>query len=192
MIKITLDGSGSLKLLETQVKGFSSKMNSRVASSINRTARSTRDYMIHQVSSKFNISKRNANKKKVFYQSKKAKASDLTAQVRLKESKKLGVQMFGPKHTGSGVTFALLKGGSRELIPKAFMGPRAGKKAPKLNGGVFIRQEGAKRLPINKLYAMSPWGMYRSGKMQLPTYRHAEKLMNQHINKGINELAKTL
>jgi hypothetical protein len=191
MLKLDV-GSTSLKILDDKMKTFGSRMNGKTASAINKTARMVRDQMNSSITKKFNISVRNLKKKKLIYQSIKAKATKLEAQVRLVESPKLGVQYFSPKHTGSGVTFQLEKGGSRKLIAGAFMGPRAGRKAPKLNGGVFIREQGARRLPINKLYAMSPWGMYRAGKMQVPTVKYADKMLRFYIEKNLKELARTL
>jgi hypothetical protein len=191
MLKIDV-GSTELKLLDEKMKTFGSRMNSKTATAVNKTARMVRDNMNKRITQKFNISLRNLKKKRIIFQSKKAKASDLSAQVRLKKTLKLGVQYFAPKHTGAGVTFALERGGSRKLISKAFMGSRAGKKAPKLNGGVFIREAGAKRLPINKLYALSPWGMFRAGKMQSPTTQFADKTLRLYVQKGLQELARTL
>lgn len=191
MIVIQMDGK-NLKILESKAKNLAGKINRNTATALNKTARNTRDKMIDLVTSKFNISKRNANKKKVFYQSKKATPTRLEAQVRLKKSMRLGVENFGPKHTGKGVTFALTKGGGRKLIQDAFMGPRPGKRAPRLNGGVFIRKDGAKRLPIRKLYAMSPWGMFRSGKMQIPATKHAQKQLLAMIDAQMKNLSRTL
>ena len=191
MLKIDV-GSEQLRILDDKMKTFGSRMNSKTATAVNKTARMVRDNMNKQITQKFNISLRNLKKKKIIFQSKKAKATQLEAQVRLKKTPKLGVQYFGPKHTGAGVTFALERGGSRKLISKAFMGPRAGKKAPKLNGGVFIREAGAKRLPINKLYALSPWGMFRAGHMQVPTTQYADKMLRFYVEKNLQELARTL
>jgi len=193
MIKIYI-GDSSLKLLDEKMKTFSSRMNSKTASAINKAARHTRDQMMGAVTRTYNISKRNVNKKKVFYQSKKARATALSARVTLKETKRIGVEYFAARQTSQGTTFALMKGGSRTLITGAFMGARVGKKAPKLHGGVFIRQAGAKRLPINKLYAMSPWGMYsskRHGNERKSTV-FAGNLMNKYINSSLKELARTL
>lgn len=191
MLKIDV-GSEQLRILDDKMKTFGSRMNSKTATAVNKTARMVRDKMNKQITQKFNISLRNLKKKRIIFQSKKAKATQLEAQVRLKKTPKLGVQYFGPKHTGAGVTFALERGGSRKLISKAFMGPRAGKKAPKLNGGVFIREAGAKRLPINKLYALSPWGMYRSGHMQVATTQYADQMLRFYVEKTLQDLARTL
>jgi hypothetical protein len=191
MLKIDV-GSEQLRILDDKMKTFGTRMNGKTATAVNKTARMVRDKMNKQITQKFNISLRNLKKKRIIFQSKKAKATQLEAQVRLKKTPKLGVQYFGPKHTGAGVTFALERGGSRKLISKAFMGPRAGKKAPKLNGGVFIREAGAKRLPINKLYALSPWGMYRSGHMQVATTQYADQMLRFYVEKTLQDLARTL
>lgn len=191
MIKIYVEGR-SLNLLEDKAKKLASKLNGKVATAINKTARATRDQMIEQVTAKFNISKRNANRKKQFFQSKKARATSLSGQVRLKETYKESVKYFQPRHTKAGTTFSLLKGGQRELISSAFMGGKPGKKAARLGGHVFIREKGAKRKPINKLLAMSPWGMYRGARAERKTVSFANKFLAREIHRSVQQVAKTL
>ena len=71
------------------------------------------------------------------------------------------------------------------MVLGAFMGPSPGTFAPKLYGGVF-RRVGKERLPIVKLYGVSPYGTYRKNDFESIDVAYSGDYLKQQIDRRIN------
>lgn len=160
-------------------------MGRELAAAINETTKKGQNEMARNIRSVVNM-KAGAAKKAV-RTGKRATAENLVGVTSIpKESRKgWGLQHFGGRQTKKGVTYRINKVGGRSMISGAFMGPRPGQLAPKLHGGVFKRI-GANRLPIVKLYGVSPFGAYTKNNFEPTDVLFIEKTLNEQVDRRIN------
>ena len=64
------------------------------------------------------------------------------------------------------------------------MGPRAGAMAVKLRGHAFKRK-GKKRLPIQKLMGVSPWGVFDQNNMKPEQQEFARKRLAYELGRRV-------
>jgi hypothetical protein len=104
-----------------------------------------------------------------------------TARIALKE--------FKPKQDNQGVTAKINKSGSPYQVKSGFMGPKPGKKAPRLGGHAY-RRIGGDRLPLRKLKGPSPWGVFVRDELDLKlrTYRHLKDRLRYHMERQLRYL----
>jgi len=107
-----------------------------------------------------------------------------TAVVSLGKSKRTGLQHFGARQDKRGVSYKISKQGGRKRVPSGFMGPSPGVLAPRLYGGAFKRL-GSTRLPIVKLYGVSPWGAYVKNKFEKPEVVTIAKGLSEQMERRI-------
>ena len=155
MIAIEIDAK-QLKRLREATGRAKKNFSKELAAAINQTAKNHRMKQGRNVRSVVNIKKAQIESKITI-----KKASDVTPQARVffKSSEREGLQYFGARQNGRGVSYKISTKKGRGTVVGAFMGPRPGQLAPKLHGGVFKRT-GPTRLPIVKLYGVSPYGAY--------------------------------
>ena len=188
----------ALAEFEREVEEMEFDLNGRLATVFNRTARETVKRSVEEVHAIVNLKKtvikngpKSSRKKKNIFQSKKAKRSDHHAQARIADIGKLSLHNFSPIHNKQGTSYKILRGGPRKLITGAFMGPRPRVKAPRLFGGVYIRQIYPKgpRLPIRKAgMGPSPWGVIKRHALEPKIRRHAEQEMMFAITSVIDDM----
>jgi len=157
MISISIDAK-QLKELREACGKAKKDFSKELAAGINDTVRKTQVNIGREIRSVVNL------KVKVVKESIKtsrASAGLLRGVVSLgKASRKgFGLQHFGARQNKTGVSYKIGKQGKRKTIAGAFMGPKPGAISIKLHGGVFKRA-GKTRLPIVKLYGVSPYGAY--------------------------------
>jgi hypothetical protein len=114
----------------------------------------------------------------------KASKDHLVSGVNLPQSRRLSLRVFGARHIKSGVSYRISKREGRKQAAGAFMGPRPGVLAPRLNGGVFARV-GTSRLPIRKLKGPSPWGVFVKQKMTPEQERDIREELTKQMERRI-------
>lgn len=95
------------------------------------------------------------------------KKGKTTRIVELKKSVRIPLKNFGARQTKKGVSYRIDKRESRKKLPGAFTGPRPGVTSVKLGGHVY-RRRGKSRLPIQKLFGPSPWGVFVKNSREKP------------------------
>jgi hypothetical protein len=173
MISIDIDAR-QLKRLRKATAMAGKKFPRELAAAVNSVAKKTRISIGRRIRQTINLKKAVAERpvkiKKV------ATADTPVGVVSIDRERREGLHNFSARQTGKGVTYKIDKRGGRKLVAGAFMGPRPGVLAPKLNGGVFKRV-GKSRHPIVKLYGVSPYGAYAKNDMS--------GFEVQFINKGL-------
>lgn len=151
MINVQIEAAGLLKTLNS----ISDNIVKDTKDAANKTATKGVSLMAKGVSSEIRVSqkrvKRHIKKRKI----------DGGASVELEKSDRLALKAFKPVQRKTGVRYKIKKGGSLKTIRHAFMGPRPGVLAAKLNGHVFVRKNVfAPRKPIRRAgRGPSPWGV---------------------------------
>lgn len=145
-----------LRQLKEATSKSKKSFTKELAAAINETAKNHRMRQGRNIRSVVNL-----KKKQIESSIKITKATSVTPQARvfLLETYREGLQHFGAKQNKRGVSYKIGKTKGRGMVIGAFMGPSPGQLAPKLYGGVFKRV-GKERLPIIKLYGVSPYGAY--------------------------------
>ena len=167
MIGIEIDAK-QLKRLREATGRAKKNFSKELAAAINQTAKNHRMKQGRNVRSVVNIKKAQIESKITI-----KKASDVTPQARVffESSEREGLQHFGARQNGRGVSYKISTKKGRGTVVGAFMGPSPGVLAPSLNGGVFVRMGAARKMtkgrsqgkirqPIVKLYGVSPCGAY--------------------------------
>lgn len=132
----------------------------------NKTANKTKLVMSREIRKELRAPA--AKVKKTLRVSIKATTANTSAEVQLKKGERISLKEFNARQTRKGVTHKISKRRGRGRVDDAFMGPRPGAIATKLHGHVFKRR-GEARLPIQKLYGPSPWGVFAINRMRKPT-----------------------
>jgi hypothetical protein len=102
------------------------------------------------------------------------------AELTIYRKQRISLKYFKPKQHKKGVKVKVLKSAGRKLIPGAF-----GPDIAKLHGNVFKRKT-KKRLPIRKLYGLSPWGAFRKTKSEARVHRLIEGKLRAEMIRVIN------
>jgi len=156
MISIEVNAKQLTELREACGKA-KKDFSKELAAAINDTVKKTKTNISKEIRSVVNVKK--AAIDKAISVKGKATAQSLRGAVSLRKEARIGLQHFGGRQNKSGVSYKISKQGGRKSIAGAFMGAKPGQLAPKLYGGVF-RRAGKTRLPIVKLYGVSPFGAY--------------------------------
>lgn len=157
----------------------------QVAAAINETATYVSKRMGQEIRKELNVKAKDV--KKSFKMSSRATRELMRRKVTLTKESRLSLKYFGARQTKRGVSYQTSMKRGRKTIQGAFMGPRPGQLAPKLNGHVFART-GKARKPIQKLQGASPWGAFVIGKMQSIIVNEGEKYLNKKIQQRIKFL----
>ncbi len=115
-------------------------------------------------------------------------------QVILEHENRLSLKYFGARQNKtrrSGVSYQISRKGGRKILKGGFMGPRPGVIAPRLGGHVFKRK-GKARLPIQKKFGVSPWGVYLVNKLDPETKRFAQNRLQVEMNRRLDYVLRRL
>jgi hypothetical protein len=156
MISIEIDAK-QLKQLRKAVAKAGKQFPRELAAAVNKVAKKTKGNIGKEIRKTVNLKKEPSERPIKLRRT--ATAQQPTGIVGIDREQRLGLQHFGARHDKRGVSYKIAKQGGRKRVDGAFMGPRPGTLAPKLNGGAF-RREGESRLPIVKLKGVSPYGAY--------------------------------
>lgn len=168
---------------------------------INRAARKTRTATsspvgISQDIRKFlNVKSKFLNKWLTIPKKYRANRNKLNTRVILLNEGRPSLGHFGARSTQKGVTYKIMKNGKRGFIPSAFGPPGGNKKNPdgiqRLGFQVWRREEGAPRLPIRKLWGLSPAAWVRKNKRSKLHGKIAAKRMDMELKERIRFIKKT-
>ena len=197
MIAIEID-KGKLKELRASVDKAGKSFPKELAGAINQVGRKTRLDMGREVRKVIAVKKKPSERHiKVVS---KATAEHLQTVVTLSKGKKPyrpGLQDFGAKQHGSGVSYRISKTGGRKTVKGAFMGPKPGVLAPWLYGGVYKRTGGAKtkarkgryagkmREPIIKLNGVSVYAAYKKNNLTGPQIKTINAELAKEMDRRI-------
>jgi len=181
MISIEIDAK-QLKRLRESVGKAKTKFGRELAAAINKVAKQTQTDMGKKIRT---VAKIKAAVAKKSIQITRASAVTPVGRIVLDKHNRTGLQHFGARHTKAGVTYQISPQGGRKTIVGAFMGPRPGVLAPKLNGGVFKRV-GKARHPIVKLYGVSSFGAYAKNNFEEPQVVFIQQKMKHEMERRIN------
>lgn len=182
MIGIEIEAK-QLKRLRVAVGKAGKSFPKELSAAINATAKKSRLEIGRQIRAQVNIKKAIAEKQINIRGI--ATAQRPVGKVSIDKSNREGLQHFGARQNKSGVTYKINKQGSRGRVDGAFMGPRPGALAPKLHGGVFKRVSKS-RLPIVKLFGVSPWGAFKRNDMEPIQVEFIEKNLQKQMERRIN------
>lgn len=183
MMTVTLTGDKELaKSLDNAARDLP-KEQARV---LNATRKPIVGLMTKQIQTKIGNVK-TSPVKKVLKNGQNATRSRLATSVNLEETQRLRVDDFkGTRQTKVGVSYSISKTSGRKIIKSGFMGPRPGRKAPKLGGRAYKRT-GSGRYPIVQLHVVSPWGVYIKNNMRTRTVKLGEIELHKQMERRIRE-----
>ena len=181
MVAIEINAT-QLNRLSEAVQAAKKSMPKELAAAINQTVKNHRLRMGRNIRETVNLKKKEIESKITI---RKATSVVPQARVFLLETAREGLQHFGARQTKSGVSYKISKKKGRGMVLGAFMGPSPGTFAPKLYGGVF-RRVGKERLPIVKLYGVSPHGTYRKNDFESIDVAYSGDYLKQQIDRRIN------
>lgn len=154
MIEIRADKS--LDQLISDLKSLSTNLTKELGIVAWNTAKKTKSVAAKQITSELAVTQREVKERIT------TKRRDTESEVTVNKSKRIPLKEFKPRQTRKGVSYRISKTTGRKTAADAFMGPKPGTPAPRLHGHVWKRK-GKTRLPIQKLYGPSPWGVLVSG-----------------------------
>jgi hypothetical protein len=153
-----------------------------LAAAVNSVSKKTRISIGRRIRQTINLKK--ADAEKPIKIKKTATAQTPVGVVSIDRETRAGLQHFAARQNARGVSYKISKQGGRKLVAGAFMGPRPGVLAPKLNGGVFKRV-GKSRQPIVKLYGVSPYGAYAKNNMSKAEVEFINKSLMTEMERRI-------
>jgi hypothetical protein len=153
-----------------------------LAAAVNSVSKKTRISIGRRIRQTINLKK--ADAEKPIKIKKTATAQAPVGVVSIDRETRAGLQHFAARQNARGVSYKISKQGGRKLVAGAFMGPRPGVLAPKLNGGVFKRV-GKSRQPIVKLYGVSPYGAYAKNNMSKAEVEFINKSLMTEMERRI-------
>lgn len=174
MLSVTIPGD-ALKKLEKAVSESGKKLPQEVATVLNAVAKKTRSKMSKDIRKHITASAAGVNK--VIRSPRKASKQHLGTSVELEATKRLPLKEFKARQTKKGVSYKIDPTQGPKLIPSAFT-------VAKFGNHVFVR-EGKERLPINKKYGVSPWGVFVKRKMREPTVSDTQAELAKQLNARI-------
>jgi hypothetical protein len=183
MLDVAADIADLKKLQEVAI-ATGKNIDRELSAAINATAQPTRKVMARGIVEKVNLKVGVVNKK--LKKGIRSNPKTLRTSVNLKHQQRLGLQHFGASQTKKGVAYKIDKSGGRKMVVGAFMGPKPRVKAPKLNGGAFIRA-GRTRLPIRRLHGVSPWAVFLKRSLDSPTVKQSSQRLSIEVNKRIGK-----
>lgn len=182
MIGIEVDARQLRRLKEAVGKARKS-LPRELAAAVNSVSKKTRLNIGREIRKTVNLKKDQAERPIKITQT--ATAEVPTAKVSLAKEVRLGLQHFGARQDKKGVSYKIARQGGRKRVAGAFMGPRPGTLAPRLNGGVF-RRVGESRLPIVKLKGVSPYGAYAKNDLSEAEVKAINANLSKEMERRIN------
>lgn len=140
-----------------------------------KTARKTKSLIAKEVTKELAVPQ-----KIVRAELSQARREPTGAEVALRKTARIPLRDFKARQVRSGVSYKISKTKGRKRIDGAFQGPRPGVVFTKFRGHVFTRV-GTARLPIRKLYGVSPWGVFAINKQQ----KQVTPKVNQELRKQL-------
>jgi hypothetical protein len=171
-----------IKRLTEAVRKARKNFPRELAAAVNSVSKKTRISIGRRIRQTINLKK--ADAEKPIKIKKTATAQTPVGVVSIDRETRAGLQHFAARQNARGVSYKISKQGGRKLVAGAFMGPRPGVLASKLNGGVFKRV-GKSRQPIVKLYGVSPYGAYAKNNMSKAEVEFINKSLMTEMERRI-------
>jgi hypothetical protein len=171
---ITVD-SRQLDGLRKAIEGTRRKLPAEFAIAINSTTPKCIGIMAKEITQRIKVAQ--AVVKKQIKAGRKANKFHLTTTVRILPKARIPLKNFGAKQTKAGVTYQIEHTGQRMLAPSAFI-------VKSLGGHVFQRR-GKSRLPIEKKFGPSSWGVFVKGEARAPSVKQTQEELQKQIDKRI-------
>ncbi|NNE62356.1 MAG: hypothetical protein HKN35_15800 [Woeseia sp.] len=190
MVEIKVDPT-SLAALKSAIRGTNKQLPKEMANAVNKTATKTRTRVSKEIRKELNVSSKGIKK---FLRIKgRATSRNPTSAVMLDHEKRPGVggptKRFSPDQKAKGTSWKISKRERKAVRPGTFMGPRPGRLAPKLHGGVFVRR-GAGRQPIVKIHGLSPWAAYLKNDMDPIIRQWSQEELQEQIASRVRTILK--
>ena len=166
-----------LNALTTAVDESGRDLEREIAAVVNATATKTMGLMAKGVTREIAVKQKSV--KKTLTKGKRATPQFPNTSVTLRKTSRLSLREFKPRQTKKGVSYKISKTGGRKKITTAFVNQT------KLYGHVFVRK-GSKRLPLQKLWGPSPWGVFVKQNMTPETTQQVEAEMLTQLDRRIN------
>jgi len=181
MMTLSVDRS-DIRALRNSLGKAQGKMLGQLASAVNKTAKYVQSQKAKDISREITVTQKEIKKGvKLVFATKKT----LTAVSILNAERRPSLKRFkGTKQNARGVEYQIKRGGGKQLVPHAFMGPRPGKIASKLGGHAFMRV-GKSRTPIVKLHGVSPWAVFVKNQMDKSILIKADKRLSKEIREKV-------
>lgn len=125
------------------------KLRQQVAIALNQTAKKAQTLLAKEISKEVVLAQKEI--KKTIKQDRKAKPEVLATNVVQKESSRLSLKQYKARQNKVGVRYRISKKAGGKTIKSAFIADTLGSHA--------YKRKGKKRLPIQKLWGPSPWGV---------------------------------
>ena len=181
MISIQVDPK-ELKELRRAVDRAGKKFKPEFAAAINQTAKKTQSQINQKIRTELVVKSKDLNR--LIKQGSKATSATLVTRVTLAKTARLPLRVFSARQIKSGVTYKISKKEGRKLAAGAFQGPRPGVMKVSWRGNVFKRL-GKARLPITKLMAASPWGVFVKQRMTPEQEKDIREELRKQIDRRI-------
>lgn len=159
------------------LSGIKQGVPKALSGAVNDTARKTVTDLSSKIRQRVNIKKRDIDP---HLRRSRATPAHPSAKISVSESTRLPLKYFGARQVRKGVTYKIEKGGSRKLIPSAFI-------VQSMGGHVFARV-GPKRFPLRKPMAVSPWGVVVKSNIPQQTEREAAALLEKNLDQRVKFL----
>jgi hypothetical protein len=182
MISIEVDAKQLNRLIKATEKS-GKQFPKEMSAAINTVAKKTRLNIGRDIRGVVAIKKDRSEKPITL--PKIATPQSMVARVSIAKERREGLQHFTARQDKRGVSYKISKVGGRKRINGAFMGPRPGTLAPRLHGGVF-RRVSKSRLPIVKLYGVSPFGAYAKNNFEATEVGFISKNLQAQMERRIN------
>lgn len=160
MISISAKGISGLT---NAVNSIAKDLKKNLAVAINETSKTGKAGIAKKIAAELAVAQKTIKEQ---IKNTRASATNLTSNLQLRETKRVSLKYFGARQTKVGVSYKISKTRGRKTIRGAFI-------STKLHGHVFTRR-GKARLPIDKKFGPSPWGVFVVNKM---TKKQEEELI---------------
>lgn len=175
MISIAVDKS-ILELQKALGDAAPKKLRREVSTAVNYVAKQAKNGLAKEIAKE--LATTQTTIKQSIAVSKKSTPETLSATVTQDETKRIPLKEFKARQTKAGVRYKISKTSGQGFIKSAFI-------SPQLGNHVFQRT-GKSRLPIDKKYGPSPWGVTVKKRLdKLIAARDLEPLLIKQIERRI-------
>ena len=176
--------TAKLEELRKIVGGGEKQLKKNLGIAVNETRKKINSLAAKVITTELNTAQKNVRD---VFQVQKATATDPTAKITIKRTKRLGLRHFGANQNKKGVNYKISKTKGRKFIAGAFQGPNPKAKKISWQGNVFKR-EGKPRLPIFHKRGPTPRGVYLKSDKDPMIRKQGLDELNKQIERRIRLL----
>lgn len=146
---ISMEVEKSVAALYVALEHSPKKLRKQLAIAVNQVAKKTESLLAKEIAKELATPQKEI--KATIAVTSKATSDNLSSNVRQKKTRRISLKRFGGRQNKKGVRYKISKTKGSKQINGAFI-------SEKLGGHVYKRNT-KKRLPIDKLWGPSPWGV---------------------------------